>query len=172
MKPPYRTKVTAERVREVLLYAPETGFLGWRNRRAGQPPPGRHAGYIGADGYWKVRLDGLTYQAHRLIWLYMTGEWPSEEVDHINLNKADNRWGNLREASHRDNMINVRARKPSGSPSHLKGAYKSHRQDTWFSQIRINGRARRLGTFNTAEEAHAAYCEAAQRHHGVFARSE
>ncbi len=171
----YRAKVTYDRARELLVYDPDTGILGWRYRRAGQPPPepGRQAGYIGADGYWKVRLDGVAYQAHRLIWLLMTGSLPDGDLDHANLDKADNRWANLRPASHHDNMRNVRSRKRDGSPSKLKGAYlETGHDDQWFSAITINGKSHRLGRFQTPEEAHAAYCKAAKKAFGAFARTK
>lgn len=170
----YRDATTAGRVRDLMVYDPDTGYLGWRHRRAGQRPPGSHAGYVGKDGYWKIRLDGNTYQAHRLIWLYMMGVWPPNEVDHINLEKSDNRWSNLRAATHAHNMVNVRARKTATSDSQLKGVYRDKRHSTvrWFSQIRINKKQVRLGTFATEHEAHAAYCAAAIKCHGAFARTK
>ena len=168
----YRKAVTADRLRELLSYDPNDGLLRWRLRRKGQHRlPGETAGYIGADGYWKVRVDTVCYQAHRLIWLYMTGKWPKQDIDHENLDKADNRWINLREADHTGNMANVNARKTSVSASPLKGVYKDRRRDHWFSQIRVAGRVKRLGTFGSAIEAHRAWCEAARRVHGDFART-
>ncbi|CAH0532169.1 Phage HNH homing endonuclease (ACLAME 27) [Ralstonia phage UAM5] len=101
--------------------------------------------------------------AHRLAWLYMTGKWPEQFIDHANMNKGDNRWGNLREANKSQNNANQPARTTSG----LKGAYWSNASMSW--QAKINKRY--LGSYGTAEEAHAAYMEAARERFGEFARA-
>jgi hypothetical protein len=74
------------------------------NARAGDVAGGANNG----DRYRRIRVDNQLYQAHRLAWLYMTGEWPSNGIDHINGHRADNRWANLREATQSQNMANGR----------------------------------------------------------------
>lgn len=99
--------LTAERLRELLSYDPATG--DWT--RLTRPPRskfliGSKAGGRMIDGYWRVKVDGKAYKGHRLAVFYMTGEWPAEEVDHRNLHKSENEWGNLRPSSRRLNEGN------------------------------------------------------------------
>ncbi len=162
----YRDLTTVERVRELVRYEPDSGNLVWITRRKGQHPPGSVAGTLGRDGYIKVRIDGLTYQAHRLIWLWFTGAWPENEIDHINLDKSDNRWCNLRPATHMENMINVRVRRDG-----LKGAYFDKKKKHWYSNIRVKNKQFRIGTFSCEMDAHLAYCRASKEYHGEFSRT-
>jgi len=96
----------------------------------------------------------------------MTGEWPKEEIDHINRIKDDNRWDNLREASRIDQMHNVG--RLSTNTSGLKGVSWCRTTKRWQAHIKAAGKNYRLGRFDTPQLAHAAYCEAADRLHGIF----
>jgi len=98
----------------------------------------------------------------------MTSNWPPNVVDHTNLNGEDNRWTNLRLATYSQNAANSFAR-PSNVP--LKGVTLEKRTGRYFARIKINYQNIHLGTFDTAEEAHAAYVAAAQKYFGEFARS-
>ncbi len=162
---------TAEYLRSALHYEPETGVFTWLVRRAIGTPAGSFAGSIhAATGYAGIKIKGRRYLAHRLAWLYMTGEWPSHQIDHINLKKSDNRWCNLREATHGQNICNQAGYAESG----LKGAYykgDAYRSRPWFSAINLGGVIRHLGYFSTPEEANAAYAKAAADNFGHFARS-
>jgi hypothetical protein len=104
------------------------------------------------------------YIAHRIIWLMMTDEWPEAEVDHINGNKADNRWDNLRLATHGQNKANAGAMHRG-----LKGAYKV--KNRWRSVIRADGYTQHLGYFDSEQDAHLAYVEAAKAVFGDFANA-
>lgn len=106
--------------------------------------------------------------AHHIAWFLMKGRWPSEEIDHRNLDKSDNRWTNLRTATHAQNMTNVKSR--SKRDGALKGAFPNG-HGKWISKIRADGKSKRLGLFLTAAEAHAAYVSAAAELHGEFARA-
>lgn len=165
-------RVTAERVRELLKYDPETGVFVWRKMRRGSAKAGNVAGYARANRnkkYWIIRVDGPNYSAHRLAWLYMTGLFPDDQVDHIDGNSLNNAWSNLRLAR---SVENSRNRKMDGrNTSGLKGAYWRKRERRWAAHIRVDYRLLWLGYFDTAEEAHAAYVAAAQRHFGEFARA-
>jgi hypothetical protein len=128
--------------------------------------PGDVAG-CPSHGYILIRLDGMLHRAHRLAWFYVTGEWPPLGIDHSNLDRADNRWHNLRLATQSQNCANVRTRRNSASG--LKGVVKH--ADKWRAMIRNKGRMHHLGLFPTKEEAHAAYVAAAISFYGEFARS-
>lgn len=158
--------LTADRVRELLSYDPSTGIFRWRlSRRPGVVDPGDVAGYVGRYGYRAIGIDGWPYQAHRVAHLHMTGRWPSDQIDHRNGQRDDNRWSNLREANASQNQMN---RGPSNSIG-LKGVCE--RRGRFQAQIRRDGKSIFLGLFTTAEAAHAAYCAAAARWHGEFART-
>jgi hypothetical protein len=166
--------LSAALVRQALDYDPATGLLFWRsrdnvpprvNRRfAGKPAGGPDGQY----GYISVRLFDRLYQAHRLIWLHVTGKWPTEVLDHIDGNPTNNAWINLRPATRAENNRNRLAIRKNA----LKGTSWDPRTGRWISQIMLNKKNYVLGNFATAEEAHAAYVEAARRLHGEFARHE
>jgi hypothetical protein len=155
------TSLTAERLREVLHYEPETGVFTWRLRR-GCRAKGSIAGATHHSGYWRIRVDEVLYNAHRLAWLYMTGEWPAEELDHINRDNADNRWANLREATRSQNGANTIRPNPSG----FRGVKKI--RGRWRATIMVQKRGIFLGYYSTPEEAHAAYTNAARTYFGNY----
>src|ERR1700719_1662744 len=97
-----------DRLRELLSYDPETGVFRWLVRKRQNVKAGDVAGSFDGCGYCKISIDRRAYKAHRLAWLYMTGEWPPAEIDHINMNRADNRFANLRLATRHQNMANQR----------------------------------------------------------------
>lgn len=148
------------------LYDAETGVF-IRRRSVGRH--GRHkAGTVAScnsHGYIVIRLGGKLHGAHRLAWLYKHGEWP-ELVDHINGDKADDRIANLRSVTQAENMQNLKVA-PVSSKSGLLGAHRFGRSKKWTARIRINGVSTRLGSYATAEEAHAAYMAAKALHHST-----
>ena len=155
--------ITPERAREALAYDPETGIVTWAIRTSNRVKIGDAAG-TPDRGYLNIGLDGESYRAHNLIWLYVTGEWPEHEIDHINGVKDDNRWVNLRDRSHTINMRNIVAPLRSGS-SGFRGVSKYRKR--WRAQIKTNNKNKHLGTFDTPEEASAAYWAAKAELHGV-----
>jgi hypothetical protein len=168
--------LSPEQLHAALDYNPDTGVFTWHHRpdqstrtnsRMAGKPAGHHCARL---KYVLLGLNGRLYRAHRLAWLYVHGEWPEGEIDHINGDGFDNRISNLRLATRSQNNMNVRAHRDSTSG--LKGAYWDKRSRTWLAQIRLNGKQHYLGKYDTAEEAHAAYCAAAERLHGAFARTE
>jgi hypothetical protein len=151
--------VSAARLRELLEYTPETGIFAWRVQRS-RVRAGGVAGSPCADGYVGIKIDGVLYWAHRLAWLYVTGSWPVGQIDHINRVKHDNRWCNLRDVSAKENMAN-RSRRDWSKPRALPpGIVKVGAK----FRVRIvrNGKARRLGSFTSVQEAEAAYWQAAK----------
>ena len=154
--------LTAERVRQLFSYDSDTGLLTWRTgQRAGAV-----AGTRVAPGYIRITIDREIYSAHRLVWVYVHGRWPREHIDHINGQRDDNRLLNLREASHAQNCQNAMRRRDNSSGH--KGVSWHRQRQKWQAQIAANGRRWHLGTFETAEEAGAAYRSAAIRLHGKF----
>lgn len=147
----------------VLHYDPMTGLFTWLVRLSQRAKVGDVAGRFRRDtGYRSIRLDGREYYAHRLAWLYMTGEWPADEIDHINGSRSDNRWANLRAADRSLNQQNERIAR-STSVTGLLGAHRRH--GTFRASIVVDGRKKELGAFGTAEEAHAAYVKAKRALH-------
>lgn len=178
-------EMTQARVRELFNYDPVTGLLTWRDRprhdfktdrgwKTFQAQcAGKVAGAISRSGtntYRVVRIDDVLYQQHRLIWLYVTGDWPKGWVDHRDTDGTNNRWLNLREASPSQNHANRRYQRRSASG--IKGAFYDRSIDRWRAKIGVGGKSRHLGIFRTAEDAHAAYLQAAETIYGEFARAK
>lgn len=164
--------LTADRLKSLLKYEPETGIFTWLVARSRNKPAGTIAGSVSTRGYCLIRVDGRRYYAHRLAWLYMVGEWPSEQVDHADTDKLNNCWRNLRAATHAQNISNRAVHKTTESG--LKGAYYKRgplRAKPWASIIKLGPKTKHLGYFHTPEEANAAYAKAAGEAFGDFARS-
>jgi HNH endonuclease len=158
--------VTAERLRELLNYDPETGVFTWRLADGRLVTGGDVAGTRHSRGYIVISVGGRRYFAHRLAWLYVTGAWPTHHIDHVNGVAHDNRIANLREATPAQNTRNGKLHRDNKSG--LKGV--SRAGNHWRATIGIGRRTVHLGCFKTPEAAHAAYCVAARKHHGEFHR--
>lgn len=160
--------LTAETLRDLLHYDPETGEFRWRN--CSRPHlNGRIAGTLNTAGYRVIRVSGELHYGHRLARLYQTGAWPVVEVDHRDLDKSNNRWGNLRDATHEENSTNEGLRN-SNSSGH-KGVYFNKRQQQWHASITVSGRSIHLGYFDDIEIAAAIYAKASNDLHGEFGRT-
>jgi hypothetical protein len=156
--------------RDELSYDPDTGEFRWLNVRRGVRH-GEIAGWVDERGYVRIQLNKKSYRAHRLAWLLMKGELPSppnDQIDHINGNTADNRFCNLRKASNQQNTMNCRAKKTTAHG--IKGVWLDARRNRWIARIMLQGRSKYLGSFQSAEDAHRAYCVAANQLFGKFAR--
>lgn len=104
--------------------------------------------------------------AHRVIWAIHYGEWPENEVDHINGNKTDNRIENLRIATPSENRCN--RGKQRNNTSGYKGVYFNKRSNSWYAEIRKSGIKKYLGSAKTPEEAHKIYVANLVNYHGSF----
>jgi hypothetical protein len=149
-----RPELTAEKLRELLHYDPETGIFTWKVRAANLIKVGDITGCPGGDGYLRIGLHNRLFLAHRLVWLYVYGEWPSLDIDHINRNKADNRISNLRDVSHKQNHQNKS--KPSNNTSGHPGVSWYKRISKWQARIMHNYKHIHLGLFENIEDAIAA----------------
>ena len=145
--------LTAKRLRELLNYSPDTGEF---TRKVGTSTSsvGDVAGGLNNRGYVTMSVQGKSHQAHRLAWLYVHGVWPTDQLDHINRNKSDNRIANLRQANHSLNSQNKG--KPKNNTSGFVGVYLQTNRAKWQASIRVNKRNMSLGYFSSLEEAVAA----------------
>lgn len=151
----------ARRLRELLFYDPASGVF---TRRITVPrgKAGAVVGFNDGSGYLQIGIDLKKYRAHRLAWLYMTGQW-AEQIDHINGNRADNRWCNLRAATAAMNSQNQRRARRDNKSTGLLGAYRNGKR--FMSQLLVGGRCLYLGTFDSALQAHEAYIAAKRKQH-------
>ena len=143
---------------ENILYNPITGNF---TRKVGK----NKVGSLDKDGYLCIKVSNKTYKAHRLAWYLHYGDWPKDQLDHINGVRDDNRIENLREVTSQQNNFN---RKPnSNSTSNYKGVSWCKRDKVWVSQIVVSGKNTRLGNFRSEIEAATAYDNAARVAHGA-----
>lgn len=148
----------------VLDYDPETGVFTWIKSRQGTKA-GARAGYIEGSGYRQIMILGVAYRAARLAWLYVTGEWPKDQIDHIDHDRLNDRIENLREATGSTNCINRRKR--AGCWSKYSGVTKHGNR--WQASVKRDGLRTHLGTFDTDVEAAKAYDAAARQLFGEYA---
>lgn len=160
--------VTAERLRELLSYDAETGEFTWRVTLNINARQGEIAGYLNSRRYRVIWINRRPYLGHRLAWLYVNDEWPANGLDHIDCDTTNNKIANLRLATPSQNVANRRRCK--NNVSGFKGVSPFRKK--WRAQLTKNGKSIYLGLFSTPAEAHKAYCIAAEKLHGEFARFE
>jgi len=165
-----------ERLNELLSYDEHTGVLTWKmqpatsrsnichNNKCG----GKVAGTIGSKGYIMIGIGKVYYLAQRIIWKMKTGSDPTDQVDHEDTDRGNNRWGNLREAANGPNIQNSKIRKDNKSG--IKGVHWDMRHKKWRAVITANGKSTRLGRFPTIQEAASVIAQARLEMHGDFAR--
>mgnify|MGYP000865143873 FL=1 len=147
-------ELTAEYLRSILHYDPETGIFTWKVRAANQVKAGNIAGCQNGHGYLQIKVQSRIHKAHRLAWLHFHGVWPEDQLDHINRNRSDNRIENLREATCKQNLQN--AGKYSHNTSGHPGVYWHKQSSKWVAQIMHNQKQINLGYFTDIEDAIAA----------------
>lgn len=154
--------VTAENVRSLIVYDPETGamsLISGLGRRTGTK-----------DKYLRITIHGCTFPVHRLAWLYMTGEWPLHHIDHRDRDRRNNKWSNLRQATPAENSMNQVAHRDNTSGFKGVTSNPNSKANPWRAYIGRSGGKRYLGSFPTAEQAHEKYLEEATRRFGEYAR--
>lgn len=139
----------------LLRYSPDTGAFHWASKPARRIAVGSRAGYQSVNGYRAIKVLGSKYLEHRLAYFYMEGAWPPAEIDHRNRDRADNRWSNLRLASHVQNHQN----RSNKAGVHLPGVQPT-KAGNWAARIKLRGDAYHLGVFSSEVAAHAAYVSA------------
>jgi hypothetical protein len=160
--------LTQERLKELSSYGSDGEFRRELPNRRGKV--GDVMGCINSGGRKVIRIDGRMYYASRLAFLYMTGSFPTYEVDHIDRDRLNNRWENLREATRSQNCGNKSGGGRLSKLSPLPKGVCRQGSRTFGARI-TKGGARNvwLGTFDTVAEAAAAYIAAAQARYGEFA---
>jgi hypothetical protein len=160
--------VTAEELRALFRYDPDTGDFTRLVAMGRKAEVGRVAGKKAVRGNWVISVRCRTYSAHRLAWLYMTGAWPVNEIDHIDGNPLNNRFSNLREATSAENKQNRHVARKDNKHG-LIGAYLHARNAdgsaVWRARIQIGGKQKSLGLFKSPEAAQAAYLSAKRELH-------
>lgn len=158
--------ITQDRLKELLLYNKETGLFIWKSKRSNRVKKGSVAGSPETRGYIRIGIDGISYLAHRLAFLYVEGKIPVM-VDHINLDKSDNRWNNLRDCSPTENQRNLSVR--GDSSTGVKGVTCEY-GGKYRARIRVGGVRYNLGSYDSLDEATELVQLAREEAHGEFAR--
>ena len=154
-----------ESLKKYLTYSPDTGLFHWILASSGKTKIGDVAGCLRPDGYIKIKIFGNGYLAHRLAWFFVHGEWPAEEIDHINRVRSDNRIENLRSILKRQQQQNMKV--TTKNTSGFVGV-SMRKNGKWRASIVIKKKFIALGVFDTPEEASAAYIDAKEKHHELF----
>ena len=156
-------KPSNARLKELLEYNATTGVFthrtGRRNCKAGQMAGCKHG-----NGYLKISIDGKQYYAHHVAWAYANGEWPSNDIDHINGDRSDNRLVNIRLALRKENCQNLRAAK-SNSQTGFLGVYLVKETGKFMASLKKGRKRIRVGGFETPEKAHQCYLEMKRNFH-------
>jgi hypothetical protein len=175
----YKELPSHEYLKECVDYNPDTGVAIWKERPLHhfinesnmKSFNTSHAGnvidMVNSHGYIRFTINRSTYLLHRVIWKIMTNDNTDNVIDHIDNNKLNNKWDNLRKSTLCENSRNRKI--SSYNTTGYKGVQKGRTLNTWIAVITVNGKRISLGTFPTPEDAHKAYCEAAVAYHGEFA---
>ncbi len=174
--------LSPEYIRSLLDYNPETGEFVWRERKIREEyhcsriDKGWNTRFAGkkipaqwVHGGLRIGLHCKNYVAHRIAWLIYYGEWPSQDIDHINGNPMDNRIVNLRLATDSENLCNQKKR--IDNTSGVKGVSWSKKENKWYAYINKDKKMTGLGRFVSFDDAVAARMAAEKQYHGSFART-
>lgn len=157
----------SKRLKELMSYDRDTGvFIRKKANPRGRGRAGDIAGCLNAYGYLRICLDYKDYYGHRLAWLYCFGEFPEDQIDHINGNRSDNRICNLRLANNSENNRNrtIQANSTSG----YKGVSLHKKSNLWHAHATINGKRLSGGYHKTKELAYRAACSLRESIHGDY----
>lgn len=160
------TQLTQQRLHELLDYDTASGVFLRKVSLSNRTPVGSVAGSVNSsDGYRYILVDGKRYAAHRLAWIYITGQWPDSLLDHIDMDRTNNALSNLRQANKSTNGANRGTNK--NNTSGFKGVH--YFRAGFVARIKVKRKYIHLGVFTTKEDAAKAYDIAALEHFGSFA---
>lgn len=149
------SEITQHELKRHVQYDPVTGIFT-RIRGTTRSCAGDVAGYVNDCGHVRFRVLGKEYLAHRLAWLYMTGEWPKYTIDHIDRNPSNNAFSNLRDIEQgKNNQNKVIAQ--SNSESGIRGVSLHKKTGLWRARICLDGKSKTLGYFKTPTDAESCY---------------
>jgi hypothetical protein len=131
-----------------------TGAFTWKVKTCSKVIPGKEAGGLNSHGYRQIKINRTFFYGHRLAWFYVYGQWPEQEIDHINGNPSDNRIVNLRLATRTQNNQNKLARVDNSLG--IRGVYKRKDTGKFKAEIRVNKRLISLGCFDSINDAELA----------------
>ena len=154
--------LTQARLKAVFFYDPVVGVFIRRLKQLGAKV-GKISGCLRSDGYLTTSIDGKPHKCHRLAWLYMTGNWPCYEIDHIDGDRANNKFLNLRDIPKWANIQNQRKAQKHNHSTGVLGVFPNG--SGFASRLSVNSKKVYLGTFHTVEEAHQAYLTAKRALH-------
>jgi hypothetical protein len=157
------SNLNSTRLKELLQYNHDTGVFIWINNMGRRIKAGAEAGCLTRQGYVQIRIDAKSYAAHRLVWLYMYGSFPSMSIDHIDGDKTNNARKNLRLATQAENCQNLK--KSRGKSGFLGVSKDTARGNRWKASIKLNGKQQHISWYQTPEEAHQAYVEVKRSKH-------
>lgn len=160
--------ITADRLRELVRYDPETGVFTRILSTARNIKAGDVAGWVdeSSGGYVRIMLDKVTYKAHNLAWLYMTGEYPESVIDHINRVANDNTWKNLRKCTNSQNNMN-RSRHRNNT-SGATGVSFDKESGKWMAYIYLNRKQIKLGRYADIDDAIKARRDGSIKYHKEY----
>lgn len=163
----YETKkLTQEKLKIWLNYDITTGLFTWLKNKGARARSGQTTNGKSPFRYHRITIDGETYPAHVLVWLYVYGEFPTSFIDHIDCNKSNNRLSNLRLATKSENSFNTPLRRTNTSG--FKGVTWSEKDKKWRAQATIDGKNHYLGDYKTKQEASDAYNAFCREKHKEF----
>lgn len=157
-------------IKSILSYNPLTGIFVWIGGNKYNGYVGKRAGAKTAFGYRRIGISGSYYKEHRLAWLYMTGRFPTKEIDHKNGKRADNRWSNLRQATHSQNGMN-KVRQSNNKSGHVGVCWKP-RENKWAAFVIVDSKQKYSSHHTSLRAAVRARRIAAKRLHGEFMKGE
>lgn len=158
-------EVTQELLHHLFSYNKDTGIFTRRTETTrSYTKIGEEVGAVSSSGYIIIIIGPRPYPAHRLAWLYVYGEWPSGNIDHIDTVRTNNRINNLRDVSQAINTQNIRKPQKNNKTGFL-GVSKEGRTGNYRATIYFNGKRTSLGTFKNPEEAHQVYLDAKRKYH-------
>lgn len=146
--------MTQQELMDILNYCPTTGQFTWKVRTSNRVAVGDVAGHVAPGGYIQIRIAGTLHYGHRLAFLYMTGTWPTNILDHDNRKRADNRWANLVVSTRLQNMRNCARSKNNASG--VNGVLWDRKRSKWMAHITLNYKKKFLGYFDDIPAAAAA----------------
>lgn len=167
---PQLSALTQSELKKYLHYSVITGELYRIKTVANNARAGFKAGSFDTRGYMQITVNGRKYKSHRLIWFYVTGEWPNGEIDHKNGIRHANAWLNLREANHSQNQRNKGLQK--NNTSGYKGVVWDAACKKWRASIGANKKTTYLGLYKTPELAYEAYSKAAKDLYSDFYKNQ